>query len=305
MSTIEDRFLQLTEQLQGRIQGWERSLKLTATSMDAGRLLCGVSKQGLTAEAFLQAIECMQIPHDFGQQLRKLWSKSNFIYLGLEAADLERLGFNGFSNPLKNPQRQPVFKVYLEFPVLLSTQTPTTANPIWAKPDLWCLGFKWQPFVSAKVTRTKLATTKKVTAYHLHPGLGLQGLQQTLLQAPLDKHQYQLINQLHQWLTQCAQAAQAIPEQSIDVLELVNENQPPATDLRLYDLELNLAGLVDQASALLSQSVTSRQLDLTTSILSQEGSACLGHISLGLGQQFTYFTCYWDSSSVTTKSSQK
>ncbi len=38
MSTIEDRFLQLTEQLQGRIQGWQRSLKLTATSLSASRV---------------------------------------------------------------------------------------------------------------------------------------------------------------------------------------------------------------------------------------------------------------------------
>lgn len=125
-----------------RLEGLERSFKLSAGSLLADRYLLGVHKSAISPAKLFGACEQMGMPARFLCAIRERAEEANAFHFGFEGSDSGGL-----------------YKVYLEFAQRL--------RPEGAAPVLLHLAYKWRVLDSSVAT---------IATYTCHPGLSVEAI---------------------------------------------------------------------------------------------------------------------------------
>lgn len=252
-----DQFMAFATSLAGRVQGWERSAKFTPTHISAQRWLFGFDKQQLSWKQVVSHSYFNDFPAELLSEIEAYWEQANFCYC---AIDIE-------------PSASAKF--YLEFPVLLSTET--ASKIYWEEPAIWCTGYKFD----------RQLDHKKRTQYFLLPGYSVE----KAFARSSKLHSFGLSKLMTHFLEKKAHKYL----NSIDILCLDDVFEAPALDFRLYDLDLRVSDWVDYLNE------TPYKLEWITKqqaawlhLSHQWGHSELGHLSLGVGKdQEPYINLYW------------
>lgn len=257
MQALLDHFLSLALFLGDRVQGWERSAKITPASFSDQRWLFGFDKQQLSWTQVVSHPYFNDFPPELLAEIHAHWEQANFCYC---AIDLD---------PSANA------KFYLEFPVLLSIQTPVLTE--WAEPAIWCTGYKCNQHLGQS----------KQSHYYLLPGFSIH---KAFDQTPILKS-YDLVNLITHFFESLAPSVL----DSIDILRLGDFSEARGLDLRLYDLNLRVSDLTYYLIHSSHQFEWLRDQQKALVVLNQHwGGHALGHISLGVGEdQQPYINIYW------------
>ena len=277
MTTTEIEFLSLIDSLGDRIVGTERSLKISASSFDAGRLLCGVDSKGMNCNEFIKKLLPFNPTKNCLDWLQDQWDKSNFLYLAIESADTKIL-FNESMPEIGSVKSKQVIKVYLEFPVLLSTQTNDII--VHGEKSLWCTGYKWSPH----------AFNERVTHYYLRPDLNISQLKELDLFTHLltkDQRNLRLLSLL------LHKQSKEINE-SIDILEVDTFNGSKGIDLRLYSLKIEVQEIALMLSDLFPLLTNHPSYPIIYKQYFSNNQHILGHVSLGYQLGMMHLTLYWE-----------
>lgn len=124
VTSVRDLFEAVVSRLGPRVAGRERSLTLCARGCHDQRWLIGLDKQGVDPDALLSLVAALGPPAAVSRALCEAWSAANFVYFAIEDDVPAEV------------------KLYLEFPVLLSTRSASGFT--WADVALWCRGYKWR-----------------------------------------------------------------------------------------------------------------------------------------------------------------
>ncbi|TVQ71498.1 MAG: hypothetical protein EA373_04415 [Oceanospirillales bacterium] len=277
MTTTEIDFLNLIDSLGDRIIGTERSLKISASSFDAGRLLCGVDSKGINCNEFIKKLSPFNPSKNCLEWLQDQWDKSNFLYLAIESADTKIL-FNESLPEIGLVKSNPVIKVYLEFPVLLSTQTNDII--VHGEKALWCTGYKWSPHTFKE----------RVTHYYLRPDLNLTRLNDLDVFKKLLTHDQHNLTLLSHYLRQ--QNQELI--ESIDILEVDNPLGSKGIDLRLYSLNKRVQEIAHVVHDIFPLLAHHPNYPIFNQYVLEKNQQYIGHISLGYDLVMAHFTFYWE-----------
>ncbi len=288
--TFNLHFQSLMQYLNSHIVGCEDSMRVTPTELQLGRRLFGVDISNLDPIVLLRFCQQLAIPEKFRLAIATQWSQANFLYLGVEHADLSEWPQKSLEDPALNTHLTPnsLIKIYLEFPVLLSERVLEKPKE-WAQPALWCQGFKWSP----------LTQKAYITDYRMHPGRALSTFKNPPISGHFSPDQQQVVFGIQQWLESHLSAQNMISTEHLDWLELQTPGKNPAVDLRLYDLNRRLgdtlSGLSQWYRGVIHQDVLSQLIQF----METRGKARLGHISMGLGSSFEYTNWYWETDATT------
>lgn len=277
MSGIEKKFLSLIHHFRNRIVGTERSLKISVNDVDAGRLLCGVDNKGMTVDEFIQKLSPFNPSTDCVAWLRQYWKQSNFLYLAIESADTSLL-FNEKNEEFEYEKKDPVIKVYLEFPVLLSTQTNGTVEQ--GQKALWCIGYKWSPDL----------LKERITHYYLRPDIKISQLKELDLFKHLFIQDQRNLRLLSHLLHRQSEEIKA----GIDILEVDTLDGSKGIDLRLYSLCKKVREMVPFLSDLLPLVTHHSSYPFIFKHFLANNEQILGHVSLGYQLEMMHVTFYWE-----------
>ncbi|WP_027389207.1 hypothetical protein [Chrysiogenes arsenatis] len=264
-----DVYYQIAHWLGSRVVGWERSLQITPNGFDGSRLLFGFDKQNLDPmELFSHFQEIGGVPNIVSESILADWDRANFCYLAIESAVVSPENVSSAT-----PE---VIKLYLEFPVHLSTQVGEQLY--WQPSALWCRGYKW---------RARSGKLERVTSYHMVPGATIATIPLLLPEVVTEPIFGSLLDRIG--------VATVDGEKKLDILYVNTPPQSQGVDLRVYDLNVAIRDILpcvqDQCFEILS---ISRRASVIQ-ILSRFPDAMLGHISLGWRRpNEPYLTFYWE-----------
>lgn len=276
MRQVEDHFLELLHDLKDMIIGYERSLKITTDGYDVGRLLCGVDSKHLSCDVFLQKLECFHPSAECREWIINQWDKSNFLYLAIEGADPSKL-FNNVVEITPYQHVETVIKVYLEFPVLVSTLRNGVEEK--GKKSLWCTGYKWSPKYQHE----------RITHYYLRPDLTISELSNLRFYHEIALQEQQDLQLFKQALVD------RYPQryETIDILEVENIQGSNGFDIRLYPLNEAVNKHYFRLDHHFSMMRNNPFYSEINQLISKD-DAVIGHLSIGYNSNMRHLTLYWE-----------
>jgi len=247
----------------GLASGYERSFKLSESSLLANRYLLGVERQALSEDHWQQICAEMDMPA----------ALSNEFLAGLTQANLVLLGFEAQANG------RALFKLYLEYWDKLQSAIMRGNAP---SRQLLHRGFKW----SANQGRESL-----ITDYHCLPGLSVQQIRTNINTHYTNAKQHFSLQASLAILDLAAQRADHSAFLYIDISETGNPRQ--SFDLNLYPAGIRMHELGHIIYKLATAfNIEQPKIDSLMPLLDNK---LFGHLSAGIGRNGKpYFSLYYE-----------
>jgi len=247
----------------GVASGYERSFKLSETSILANRYLLGVERPALDRQEWLEICHELGMPEVLRNEFLRDLARANLVLLGFEA----------------NANGGAVFKLYLEFWDQLQLQIIQGNAP---PRQLLHRGFKWpinqdgQPLI---------------TDYHCLPGLSMQQIRANIRSLYTDTNDHFTLQASLAILDQAAQRAENPDFLYIEISEAGSPRQ--SFDLNLYPAGIPMHELGKIIYHLAGQfNVERRKID---QLIPQLDDKLFGHLSSGIGRNGKpYLSLYYE-----------
>lgn len=247
----------------GLSSGYERSFKLSDSSLLANRYLLGVEQQALGKHQWAEVCRELAMPKTLRQEFLQGLARANLVLLGFEAQA------NG----------QALFKLYLEYWDELQSQIMQGFAPPRA---LLHRGFKW----SAGQLGQAL-----ITDYHCLPGLSIQQIRENIAAHYKETRNHFTLRASLAILALASQKAANTEFLYIDISEAGNPRQ--SFDLNLYPAGIRMHELCDIIYELADQfDIDQHQIHQLMPLIKDK---LFGHLSAGIGRDGNaYLSLYYE-----------
>jgi hypothetical protein len=251
-------FVELAESLQSVNPDWEFSAAFSPEDISVHRAGFGVGLTSALAESHLSALikrvlNCPALAADF---FCRNIHRANYLYFAFSGID------------------RPEYKIYFEYPVLLSEKIGGVRR--WGPPAVQLHALKW-------IVQQPEATRESV--YLRHPGLTVSELISNLS----GDHSLFCVALIRDYLESIAPGSCQNPEK-IDILSVHDgfEGKAYAWDLRLYDFSISVRQLSPVILAWAGQ-VIPNEVHLVRQWIKKHADQTVGHISVSSQKLHVYF----------------
>jgi len=246
-----------------KLEGLERSFKMSEKRLLANRFLFGINKKEIEQERLLDICERMEMPEKHLGALKEKLSDANLFLFGFE-----------------ENERSCVYKVYLEFWDKIKKEVRT--KPKKTDPVLLHLGFKWDALDNTK------GTIARYTSYPLLSVKDILKRLKRIYDGVQDRTSFDIVKGIIKLAS-----TKAVKDMFI-YLEVSEEDNPRRSfDINLYKANLQLHELYPLLSKMSRHySISSEEFD---PLYDQIGTRLFGHLAGGIDREGKDFlTVYYE-----------